>query len=781
MKNKKILFKIITIIIAILVISIIILAILGIKERKGYLSDFKLNIDKTLEINGLDINKTIQLFTIDDKLDEIAITNFIFTNSYITNYNYHFKIKYYSKIFKNSDIYSVYPNINKILKDYNYILELHMDDNGSPFGNLMSNKIINVENIDNINYSLKLKNRLIMHIIIFLILIGILIYILLSININKIIYNQQINEIIFSCIIIAVGMTIVFIHFNINNIFSFGFPFIYETYGDQSQFLTVASMIKNEGWSPIFTDRLAYPFGRYLGTYTMFLFMNFEIVLMKIISIFINDPLYILHTAYYLIFPITFIISFFVMRNLKISRFMSVFGSTLFTFIPYVFYRQTSHYNYSTIYFIPLLILLCVWLYEDDNLLMPNKMFFKNKKNIISLIIIILLIDSGGGYYQFFSGFFICLTGLIKFFKTNKLKSISNIITVVIFFLFMFFIIDFLPAIIYSKANVISIERTIKSWQEAEIAALKLSHFLLNPKIFKDYYSTALLVNENITIYSGIIPIAGFIILIIFLLIRKNENCDLKSKFTLFSELNIFAILFATMGGFSSLFNFFITAEIRAYNRISVYIAYISILVFCIFIDNFMKKKNIFFYILFTCIFSFALYEQLPYINFFNQNAKNIYLEDKRIIETIEKEMPENSAIYQLPTVGMYTFFQNSKSSPYKHLIGYIFSKKLKWSYGSETTKKENDWYNEVNTMNAKDLLNEISYAGFDGLYIDKEVYGNNEYIDSLIIDIKNITGKEPIISSSERNIVFFDIRDFKKNQLDKNYIPIIYQYQKNK
>lgn len=159
MKNKKILFKIITIIIAILVISIIMLAILGIKERKGYLSDFKLNIDKTLEINGLDINKTIQLFTIDDKLDEIAINDFIFTNSYITNYNYHFKIKYCTKIFKNSDIYSVYPNINKILKDYNYILKLKMEENGSPFGSLISTKKVN--GIDGILYNLKIKTSII--------------------------------------------------------------------------------------------------------------------------------------------------------------------------------------------------------------------------------------------------------------------------------------------------------------------------------------------------------------------------------------------------------------------------------------------------------------------------------------------------------------------------------------------------------------------------------------------------------------------------------------------
>lgn len=772
MKNKKILL-IYTLFFALCVAVLIVFSSLGKYTRIGYLNNIDLNVNETLKLNNI-----VKEF---DFVSEKELNNYIYTNENINNYIYNFRLSYYDKVFRNSDIYYVHINYDKLIKDNNFIKQIEMQEFGSPFGSIISSKIIDTEKIDNINYNLSLKNNLILYTITFLLFIGVLLCRFYNFNNDKL-YTQSFilkQEIIFSSAIILISIIILYIHFNLNNILEFGFPFFYETYGDQSQFLTVASMIKNEGWSPIFTDRLVYPFGRYLGTYTMFLFMNFEIVLMKIISIFVSNPIYILHTAYYLIFPITFIISFFVMRNLKISRFMSIFGSLLFIFIPFVFHKNTSHYNYSTIYFIPLLILLCVWLYEDDNLLIPNKIFFKNKKNIISLIIIILLANSGGGYFQFFSGFFICLTGLIKFFKTNKLKSISNIITTVVLFLAIFFIIDFLPAIIYSKVNGISIERTIKSWHEAENYVFKISHFLLNPKIFLDYYSDAArLVNENITIYSGIIPIVGFIILIIFLLIRKNDNCDLKSKFTFFSELNIFAILFATMGGFCSLFNFLITAEIRAYNRISVYIAYISILTFCIFIDHFIKVKNMFFYILFTFIFSFALYEQLPYVNFFDQNAKNIYLQDKRIIETIEKEMPENSAIYQLPTVGMYTFFQNSKSNPYKHLIGYIFSKKLKWSYGSETTRKENNWYNEVNTMNAKDLLNEISYAGFDGLYIDREVYGNDKYINSLIIDIKNIIKKDPIISD-ERNIVFFDIRDFKKNQLDKNYTPLIYQYQK--
>ena len=48
MKNKNLFFKIYIAFVVIFAVSIIVLSFLGKKERVGYLSDFKLNIDKTL-------------------------------------------------------------------------------------------------------------------------------------------------------------------------------------------------------------------------------------------------------------------------------------------------------------------------------------------------------------------------------------------------------------------------------------------------------------------------------------------------------------------------------------------------------------------------------------------------------------------------------------------------------------------------------------------------------------------------------------------------------------
>ena len=79
------------------------------------------------------------------------------TNENITNYVYHFRIRYYDKIFRNNDIYGVYPDLSNLP---DYIKNAEMEAGGSPYGNFISDrKTIETENID-VNYTLKIKPKI---------------------------------------------------------------------------------------------------------------------------------------------------------------------------------------------------------------------------------------------------------------------------------------------------------------------------------------------------------------------------------------------------------------------------------------------------------------------------------------------------------------------------------------------------------------------------------------------------------------------------------------------
>lgn len=110
-----------------LLATLITLHILGSKERVGYLSDFEI-------IEGSK-----------------------------SNYIYNFRIRYYDKVFINSDIYGVYLITNSLPE---YIKEIKMKELGGPFGIIISDKIIEEEKIDNIKYILRLKNSLIIFVVI---------------------------------------------------------------------------------------------------------------------------------------------------------------------------------------------------------------------------------------------------------------------------------------------------------------------------------------------------------------------------------------------------------------------------------------------------------------------------------------------------------------------------------------------------------------------------------------------------------------------------------------
>ena len=114
-----------------LLATLITFYILGSKERVGYLSDFEI-------IEGSK-----------------------------SNYIYNFRIRYYDKVFRNSDIYGVYLITNSLPE---YIKEIKMKELGSPFGIIISDKIIKEEKIDNIKYILRLKNRFILFSIIIILL-----------------------------------------------------------------------------------------------------------------------------------------------------------------------------------------------------------------------------------------------------------------------------------------------------------------------------------------------------------------------------------------------------------------------------------------------------------------------------------------------------------------------------------------------------------------------------------------------------------------------------------
>ena len=391
-KNKNLFLKIYIPFVIITVVILIVLQILGSKKRVGYLTDFNLEIDRTLKLNNLTNIK--ENFIIDDELDEESIKNYLLTNENITNYVYQFRIRYYDKIFRNSDIYGVYVDLSSLP---DYMENVEMEKGGSPYGYFVSGrKTIEDEKIDNVSYILKVKPNIVKSIIL-LLLITFILYYLYLFKINKL---ENINIVPFIIPILTFVMFIRNIHSITNaqlwaedaNIFLQGCL----DYGVKSLFMPYAGYLHT---IPRLIMIISYKLSHLLNR-GILLIPFFSVILSTIIGAFCMG--YVCSKSFSWLAPLIF----------------RILLALLLCFVP-----QTSevYYNPTNLHW-----LLGYFLFLVSINIIHYKSFPKG------LILIMIFLSSISSTFVIFIGFasgFLFLNYLYNLIQTNKLKyNIKNII-----------------------------------------------------------------------------------------------------------------------------------------------------------------------------------------------------------------------------------------------------------------------------------------------------------------------------------------------------------------
>ena len=566
-------------------------------------------------------------------------------------------------------------------------------------------------------------------------------------------------------VIIALCILLLFYFFDLSKM-DINVPLFYN--GDDSFMGISNTKMLLDGNSIITSNNLGAPFNSIRYDYLSLLMDNFDNLVTNIIVHITGNVGFTFNIQYLLLFPFISLISFFVMRELKIKYFLSILGSVTFAFLPYIFLRNQAHIVLSEYQFIPLAILLCIWIYNDDDIFRKNKQFIKNKKNILAILFLILIANNGIAYYPFFTCFFLLITGLSKSIKLGKLSGLKQSISMIVLIVFCF-IINLIPSIVYIMQNGSNFAVANRSKIEAEIYGLKITqlffpnkslHIPILNKLITYYGTNAPLPNEG-SEHLGVIGCIGLLLLLLALFIRINKEKQYLENIKLFSELNIFAILLGTIGGFGSIFSLTISSSIRGYNRISVFIAFICILSFCVVINEISKKhfKPYIFYPLIGILFLFSIYEQYPNVKPNYVYAQETFYSDKSFVENIENSVPDGAMIFQLP------YHKYPESGPvnamndYHLFTGFIHSENLKWSYGGIKGRNSDLWNQKVSSLSTSDMVKTVSLAGFEGIYIDKRAYSEADY-NKLNQELISILQVSPLYSQNNQ-LAFFNMTQY--------------------
>lgn len=464
----------------------------------------------------------------------------------------------------------------------------------------------------------------------------------------------------------------------------------------------------------------------------------------------------------------------FVLKKMEIHRVIAVIGSIVFAFMPYHTMRGMGHVYLGLYYMAPFTIWLTIKLMRGEECFSLGRKWLT--KNTIGTVAILLAISWTGIYYAFFSCFFFCVAFLyvvcnqvepVKSGKDiwNQLKKqwkllLQPILSIVI--VVMGIGIAVIPNLAYWLSHGRNHAAVDRSPIGTELYSLKITQLLLPVSghrigklaALRDLYDLYPLTNENMMCSLGVVMSCGFLLLLFALFVMKR----IKKESVLHQMilLTYAAILLGSVGGFSTLMGL-LTDKIRCYNRISVYIGMLSILMVTI-VGTWLAKKlekhiigKVVLWVSVPLICALAIFDQSSTRMIPNYDlTKSMYDTEADFVKQIEEKEEKGAMIYQLPYCSFPENGPIGDMPDYYHFHMFLHSDTLKWSYASIKGRDGDDWNRTTGELEPNEMVEELLSKDFSGIYIDKLAYTKEEY-QTLTDSLKEITREEPIVSQDAR------------------------------
>ena len=560
-------------------------------------------------------------------------------------------------------------------------------------------------------------------------------------------------------------------------------PFAYYG-GDIFAYCVFMKGVVDGGWF-LHNDLLGAPFGADLHDFPVN--DTFSLAIVKLLSLFTEDYPLIFNLFFLLNYPLTLIITYLVFRHFQLSPVVSIFGGLLYTFLPYHYTRAIGHIFYSVYYAVPLMTMVLLWVamgtLKVQDLFSLAGLRQNKGKWLICLLTCFLISSTGGFYYVFFGLFLLGIVALAVIIRERTWRAAltPGIIAATILLVLT---INVLPNLLY-YAKFGRIETIVRSPSDAEYGGLKISTLLLPVQYHViDTFSavktsslSAPLTTENQDSTLGILGSAGFLFLLGYLLFRPRETLPPKLAppfplLTHLSVLNLAAVLLATIGGFGSLFALLVWAQIRGYNRITVYIAFFSLFALCLLLDYGAQRysqqrwQRMSFPILLSVILGLGLVDILGAFHLRNrEGVEEHFTNDRDFVKAIEAQLLPQAMIFQLP----YAPFPESRGAhrmeDYDHVRGYFHSNRLRWSFGAMKGRPADLWQQSIAAQPVSEMLESLAKAGFSGIYVDR--FGYEDQGRKIEAELAQRLGSASLVSRNQR-LSFFNLATFRQRLQDR-------------
>jgi hypothetical protein len=533
--------------------------------------------------------------------------------------------------------------------------------------------------------------------------------------------------------------------------------------GDGYYALMQIKGIVDNGWV-LTNSHLAAPFGQDLHDFAA----NRELVhvlIVKLLALFSSNPAGIYNAYYLLSFPLIGFSAYFVMRWLGVSRELAVAMSVLYAVAPYHFRHATFLWAYYTV---PLGAYLIMAVYTEAPL-------FDGRRRSLLTLAVAAVVALSSFYYAGFTVLLVLMATVITFVVSRRRRTLATGLAIVVAIVAIGVIAQ-APDLIYRArhgANPVAAKRSASDAQLYSTNLLQLvvpvpNHRVGRLRALNARWEADSRVDAEPT-HLGLLAALGFVWLLALAVAaaagaRARLIRDPRQRHLALATLTTF--LLGTTGGLSGVFAYTVTAQLRTWTRLSIFIAFFALAAIGLLLDAALEQlrsrgvrtPRLAVAAVLVVLCAVAVLDQTTSSNVpaYAANAA-IYRSDDAFVKAIEQRIDDGGMVLQLP----YVPFPENKpvggTGSYDHVRPYLHSRTLRWSFGA-MRGRPTDWQADTAGGPPEQFAPGIAAAGFDGVYVDRLAYPDRAA--DLEAELSQVLGSLPLASSDNR-FSFFDVRPF--------------------
>jgi phosphoglycerol transferase len=231
---------------------------------------------------------------------------------------------------------------------------------------------------------------------------------------------------------------------------------------------------------------------------------------------------------------------------------------------------------------------------------------------------------------------------------------------------------------------------------------------------------------ENRTARLGVVGAVAWLALMVTLVVPARESDRDHDPVPAAARLSVAAVLLATLGGLGSLFSL-ISPAIRAYNRISPFIAFFALAAVAIWIDRLTAARPRGLRVaLCAALLVVGLADQWSAARGFGTGS-HVAANWNRLaafVADLEARLPDAAMVFQLPIRPYPGDPSVEKMGVYDHFRPYLMSRRLRWSYPALTARQK-QWEQSVTGRPAMDWPATLVQDGFSAILLDRAGYAD--------------------------------------------------------